>query len=89
VVAQIEAYRLTWPQIDGGIGRANRDRTDVMRVPRMHPRVSSRIVPCRFIRRFTRDIDLIPSRGHFRDEKVRGSSPLSSTHVMSRDIVQI
>ena len=45
----------------------------------MHPHMSSHVVPCRFISRFTRGNDLILSRGHLRNEKVRGSNPLSST----------
>jgi hypothetical protein len=45
----------------------------------MHPRVSSRVVHYRFISRFMRVIAFIPTRGHLRNEKVRGSSPLSST----------
>jgi hypothetical protein len=53
--------------------------SDLRRAPRMHPRVSSRVVHYRFISRFMRVIAFIPNRGHLRNEKVRGSSPLSST----------
>jgi len=39
----------------------------------MHPRVSSRVVHCRLISRFTRGMQLLPSRGHLRNEKVKTS----------------
>ena len=42
------------------------------RVPRVHPRVSLRVVGCRFIRRFTRGIDLFLIRGHLRNDEVSG-----------------
>jgi hypothetical protein len=47
----------------------------------MHPHLSARDVHCRFFSRFTWGIDLIITRGHLRNEKVRGSGPLSSTHL--------
>jgi hypothetical protein len=57
--------------------------SDLRRAPRMHPRVSSHVVHYRFISSFTRVIDFIPNRRHLRNEKVRGSSPLSSTSFVS------
>ena len=40
--------------------------------PQMRPRVSSLVLRCRFISRFTLAIDLIPSSGHLRNEEVSG-----------------
>jgi hypothetical protein len=49
------------------------------RAPPVHPRIASHVVHYWLISRFTRCIDLIVIGGHLRNEKVRGSSPLSST----------
>ena len=61
------------------LGAPRRNSALPRRAPPMHPHVSSCVVEGLFVSRFTRGIDLILSKGHLRNEKVRGSSPLSST----------
>jgi hypothetical protein len=51
--------------------------SDLRRAPRMHPRVSSRVVHYRFISRFMRVIAFIPNRGHLRNEKSGVRVPLA------------